>query len=235
MLHKDIARRNRKIKDYKGKTLTNATVTYKIDGVRAVWNEEAQEWESRARKPLYNLPLPPARNQEGQEFEVYLGDFKSSIQAARTQTGGTPVNWADMYTLMPSVDKRLFVGEFPLLDVEQVGVMMKEALAKGYEGLVIYALQGTFKVKEVLTFDTFVRGMIEGKGKNAGMMGAIETDMGKIGTGFTDAMRKDMWARQDELIGTVIEVQAMEVTEEKKLRHPRFSRERPDKNTGDVL
>ncbi len=35
-------------------------VTLKIDGVRAIWNEE-QGWLSRANKPLYNMSAVAAR------------------------------------------------------------------------------------------------------------------------------------------------------------------------------
>jgi ATP-dependent DNA ligase len=51
--------------------------------------------------------------------------------------------------------------------------------------------------------------------------------MGKVGTGFSDAMRKEDW---NSRIGEFIEVECMQLTPDGKFRHPRFLKRRWDKN-----
>ena len=69
--------------------------------------------------------------------------------------------------------------------------------------------------------------MVEGTGKYVGMLGAFVTPMGRVGTGLTDAQRVEFFG--DHMIGQTIEVEAMEVTGDGKLRHARFLRHRFDK------
>jgi len=59
-------------------------------------------------------------------------------------------------------------------------------------------------------------------------MGALMTDMGKVGTGFTDMERQEWWIKRNSRVGTVIEVECMQLTPDGLFRHPRFVRWRPD-------
>ena len=66
-------------------------------------------------------------------------------------------------------------------------------------------------------------GFAEGTGKASGMCGAIQckgTIDGQeivvdVGTGLDDATRIDIWSRQEELIGTIVEVKFNEVIKAK--------------------
>lgn len=49
-------------------------------------------------------------------------------------------------------------------------------------------------------------------------------------TGISDSMRKEFTENQDEYVGSVMEIKAMELTEDGKYRHPNFVRLHPDKN-----
>ena len=55
-------------------------------------------------------------------------------------------------------------------------------------------------------------------------MGALLTDHGKVGTGFSDSDREEDWK-----IGDLIEAEYMEITEAGKMRHARFIQRRLDK------
>ena len=245
------------MKVYKGQTLHNCRVSYKIDGVQAILKDG--KWLSRAGKPLYNLPLhtyskelyspDPIYIPEGR-YEVFLGDWSKSVSAVRTvkphkiagqhDDGSTiwiapdKIPFKALYRL-DEVDGRLFAnngydGRFRYTKIDcpiWVETMMKRALRFGYEGLVLTADEGEFKVKPIVTYDVPVIDMIEGKGRNKGRLGALVTDMGNVGTGLTDLDRKIMW--EVSLIGFTIEVECMELTPNGKFRHPRFVRIREDK------
>ncbi len=216
------------MKVYSGQTLTNAFATYKIDGVNAIWN--GSSWLSRNSKPLYNLP-DPVDNMT--VVEVYTGTFKSTITAVRTQSGMNTVQQSHMYQLKPYVDARLVVHPNKLRTITQasVTVLMDQAVELGYEGLVLYSDQGVFKVKQIVTYESTIREVVAGKGKFTSMMGALVTDVCKVGTGFTNEERQYFWDNRVSLIGTVIEISAMEVTESGSLRMPRYFRERFDKSS----
>jgi ATP-dependent DNA ligase len=99
-------------------------------------------------------------------------------------------------------------------------------VSQGYEGLVLRQGDRWLKVKPKETYDVLVTGIVEGTGKYAGKLGALITDMGKVGTGFTDKDREDLFTLP---INTIIEVECMELTPKGKFRHPRFIRVRYDK------
>jgi ATP-dependent DNA ligase len=66
-------------------------------------------------------------------------------------------------------------------------------------------------------------------------MGALQTAMGKVGTGFTDEDREHFWdldwnRNPDGTFKPVmIEVSCMQLTPDGKFRHPAFERIRYDK------
>ncbi|MEE8597957.1 MAG: hypothetical protein V3S69_00265 [Dehalococcoidales bacterium] len=86
-------------------------------------------------------------------------------------------------------------------------------------------------IKPSETHDVLVTDVIEGTGKYVGMMGALMTPMGKVGTGFTDADRKWFWDTRivNKDLPLLIEVECMSVTKNGKFRHARFKRIRWDK------
>ena len=122
--------------------------------------------------------------------------------------------------------------------------MNKQALAEGYEGLMIKPIKEIYKckrshawlkVKPFIEVTLSVVDVEEGTGKNKGMLGALVVegeDDGKffhlnVGSGLTDDMRKDVWAVKDSVIGQLVEVRADAVTISQdnsaySLRFPRF-------------
>jgi DNA ligase-1 len=79
--------------------------------------------------------------------------------------------------------------------------------------------------------------MIEGKGKDAGTMGALKVKLQKnasiefkIGTGFTAKMRKTFWNKKNTYIGNVVTFGYKGLTAKGIPRHPAFMRLRSNKN-----
>lgn len=99
----------------------------------------------------------------------------------------------------------------------------------------------SIKDKDVLSVDLKVEGLVEGKGKFVGMLGAYEcTYKGKfqlVGGGkLTDKQRKAIWDSPgiaDGGIGSIIEVHALGESTNGLLREPRYARTRFDKVEGE--
>lgn len=95
------------------------------------------------------------------------------------------------------------VAQFRLADSAALQAQLKRTVANGGEGLMLHRAQAHWqpgrsadlrKLKLVPDEDAKVVGLMDGKGKHAGRMGALllETPDGKrfaLGTGFTDAQR----------------------------------------------
>ena len=76
------------------------------------------------------------------------------------------------------------------------------------------------KVKKFYTLDLQVIGYEEGSGRLSGNLGSLVVDFKgnnvKVGSGFDDNTRKELWNMRDELIGRVIEIKYKEVSKDKK-------------------
>ena len=121
----------------------------------------------------------------------------------------------------------------------------KAAVTAGYEGIMIKDPNGKWegkrstawlKQKPFIEVSLEIVAVEEGTGRNQGRLGAVicsGMDDGKriqvnVGSGFTDADRKEYWLAQESLMGQVIEVRADAVSQNQdgtySLRFPRFMR-----------
>lgn len=198
--------------------------TRKIDGVRARLTPLGAY--SRSNKPLYNLGMHLPKEGE-RTVEVFMGSWEETITAVRTHFGADVPEF-NIYDLDP-IDKRLDLGRFRNPDALVIEGELERALDEGYEGLVLRQGATWLKVKAVETYDVTMTGFIEGKGQHAGRLGAILTNMGKVGTGFSHQDRDTIWKDKQDLLGRTVEVLCMELTAAGRFRHPRFVRLRPDK------
>ena len=127
---------------------------------------------------------------------------------------------------------------------EKFSEMNKEALEKGFEGLMIKPSNNYYeckrshawlKIKPFIEVTLKVIDIQEGTGKHEGKLGAFSVegeDDGKffslsVGSGLTDEQRDMYWADKDKLIGRLIEVRADAITKSIEgdhfsLRFPRF-------------
>jgi DNA ligase-1 len=145
---------------------------------------------------------------------------------------------------------RLQLVDTVLLDLdtdkgqESFKAMNKQALAEGYEGLMIKPVNADYKckrshawlkIKPFIEVTLKVVALEEGTGKNKGGLGALVVegeDDGKffklnVGSGLTDDNREQIWANQDNVVGQLVEIRADAVTISQdnhafSLRFPRF-------------
>ena len=122
--------------------------------------------------------------------------------------------------------------------------MNKEALEKGFEGLMIKPNDNYYeckrshawlKIKPFIEVTLKIIDIQEGTGKHSGKLGAFHVegdDDGKffslsVGSGLTDEEREKFWVSKDKLIGRLVEIRADAITqsiegEHYSLRFPRF-------------
>ena len=138
-----------------------------------------------------------------------------------------------------AVDLDSYVGQ---LQFKQYN---KEALERGFEGIMIKDPEASYECKRSVSWlkqkpfcevSLTVVSVEEGTGKNVGKMGAMVMegeDDGKfisvsVGGGYSDAQREEIWASKDSVIGQVGEVRAdaltlnQDSTDVYSLRFPRF-------------
>lgn len=139
------------------------------------------------------------------------------------------------------VDLDTYVGE---LEFKQYN---KDAIEAGYEGIMIKDIDAPYeakrsaswlKMKPFIEVSLTVTAVEEGTGRNEGKLGAFiceGQDDGlqiqvNVGSGFSDAQRKDFWDSKDTLLGQIVEVRADAATRNQdsediySLRFPRFLR-----------
>lgn len=141
----------------------------------------------------------------------------------------------------------LYQGE----DTEMILKYLDEAIADKQEGIMInltlapYEFKRTnylLKVKKMSTLDLEIVGFEEGTGRLAGTLGAIlvrykNGNIVKVGSGFSDRLRTEIWSNRDEWLGNICEIQYFEETTNadggESLRFPVFKDYRPDKTEAD--
>ena len=212
-------------------------VSRKVDGVQLVVRNG--KYTSRAGKPLYNLP----KGLRDGTYEIFVTDWNTTMSRVRaSKSKRERVKRFDVYQLTPRMDSRLelaLVAEAPTKLLVQ---MFNEQRKLGHEGLVLWPkdlapLPGKrkapepMKMKPIETYDVRITEVREGKGKHKGRLGAFMTNAGRIGTGFNDRQREQLWRQRKMLLGKICEALAMRRNPSGKLTCPRFVRMRYDKKT----
>jgi len=180
---------------------------------------------------------------------VPLVEFKrgESVMGQRRRTAFLKENFSKIFTdsgcieIVPQkeFDLDVFTDEIEFKDFN------KAMVEQGYEGIMIKDPNGKWegkrstawlKQKPFLEVSLAVVAVEEGTGRNEGRLGALiceGEDDGKtisvnVGSGLTDAQRKEFWADTEALIGQVVEVRADAITQNQdgtySLRFPRFMR-----------
>ena len=209
-------------------------ITLKIDGARMLRDSQGNP-VSRAGKPLYNLSLI---SKDITDAEIYNENWETSMSLVRTKNNGSPVDPSCVYSLDP-LDPRLDYGPLNNPTAYEIYLILRGVLAQGYEGLILRQGNKWLKVKPKDTADVYITGFQAGTKKNLGKMGALLTNYGKVGTGFTD-LNREWWQMMYDLHGLtwltsqLIEVEYMEMTSGNKFRHPRFKCIRDDKTEESV-
>lgn len=224
----------------------NCTVEEKYDGVRCRLTADGAFFRSgkRCESVQHLLDIVQLQGDEYIEGEL-LVEGKKFAEAAgivrRKETQPEIVirvftvtfdrNIADILTIPTSIFK--CIQEVEVDTREQADKIYQEHVDRGCEG-VVYKCNGEWmKRKPVPTVDIYCTDVVEGTGKYVGMMGAIYVDFNgvevKVGTGFNDAQRKQFWNNPDDIVGQLVEIKYMNVTESGSLRQPVFIGIRDDK------
>jgi DNA ligase-1 len=141
----------------------------------------------------------------------------------------------------------LYIGS----DTSKVLELLEEAIAKNEEGVMINICDALYefgrtwnlmKVKKMNTLDLEVVDYEEGSGRLAGTLGAIHVrykdgNVVRVGSGFSDILRSQIWANKNKYLYSICEIQYFEETTNAdggiSLRFPVFKDFRPDKLTPD--
>jgi len=139
--------------------------------------------------------------------------------------------------------KPLYIGIF---DEEIINRLSEEACELEEEGIMVqladasYQLKRTMDILKVKIFesaDLRVVDSYEGEGQNAGKLGGLIVDYRgfnvRVGGGYTQEEREEMWTNVDEMIGQIIEVKYFKESQDQygnlSLRFPVFKTIREDK------
>ena len=136
-------------------------------------------------------------------------------------------------------------------DTSMITKFLDEAIADDQEGVMInicdapYEFKRTtnlLKVKKMQTMDLQIVGFEEGSGKYANTLGAIlvrykNGNVVKVGSGFTDWLRSEVWNNRSKYLDVICEIQYFEETTNQdggeSLRFPIFKDFRYDKVEAD--
>lgn len=98
------------------------------------------------------------------------------------------------------------------------------------------------KLKQGVSFDLLVTAVEEGTGKYKNHVGKLicrdrNGKTIKVGSGLTDRQRSDWWSLFgfDEIIGKIVQIDAMAISSKGILREPRFKGIRTDKQEADII
>lgn len=135
-------------------------------------------------------------------------------------------------------------------DIETRRVAWQECLAARGEGLVfrnqadLYGTGAIGRVKRTFTVDYVVMDVLPGEGKHKGRMGAVVCGLFegrelvqkvRVGGGWSDQQRHEIWRRPGSYIGRVLEVRGWQVFDSGAVRHPSAVRFRDDKSPTDCV
>lgn len=150
------------------------------------------------------------------------------------------------YPHLHLVEQRHITNEKALLDMAESiwaaggeGVVARPEFAGYYPGK---RNQYMVKLKQGVSFDLKVVGVEEGTGKYKGCTGKLicQDRNGKnikVGSGLTDDQRKTWWSPYgyDEIVGKIVQIDAMAISTKGVLREPRFKGIRYDKTEVDII
>lgn len=136
-------------------------------------------------------------------------------------------------------------------DTSKILELLEEAIANQEEGVMINICDAVYefgrtwnlmKVKKMNTLDLQIVDFEEGSGRLAGTLGAIHVrykngNIVRVGSGFSDILRSQIWADKEKYLYSICEIQYFEETTNAddgiSLRFPVFKDFRPDKLTPD--
>ena len=169
-----------------------------------------------------------------------------------------PLSWSarrKALELIFNKDTYVYFELLPVLyqgtDTSKITELLDAEIARKQEGVMINICDAKYdfkrtnsllKVKKMNTLDLQIIGFEEGSGRLTGTLGAIlvrdkEGNVVKVGSGFTDGLREEIWKNQGKYLDTICEISYFEETTNadggKSLRFPIFKDFRTDKLEAD--
>jgi DNA ligase-1 len=130
-----------------------------------------------------------------------------------------------------------------LANTKEIMALHNTIVQAGYEGAMVKTMDSSYqfgrsydvmKVKEFHDVDLPIIGLEEGTGRHEGRLGAVKINFNgvivKVGSGFSDEEREQVWDDQYNFLGRMIEVRYQEVTPDGSLRFPTFVCFRTDRD-----
>lgn len=177
----------------------------------------------------------------GADFYDSVGDIRSSEPAtdARLWLLDLPDDvgtYSERRELMENFDFTPTVKLVPSYIGLNPNDAFRRFVSQGFEGAMVKDTEATYqqgkrsnawlKVKAVDSEDCAIVSVHEGKGRLAGTMGYVVVEHGnrlvRVGGGFTDEQRAEIWAKRDTVIGSFLEVTFQSKTPDGSMRHPRI-------------
>lgn len=125
---------------------------------------------------------------------------------------------------------------------EELAKIRDQFISQGYEGGMLKRADAPYewkrglavlKLKKMDTVDCRITDSFEGKGRHKGRLGGVIVEVDgvqtKVGSGFSDGQRDELWLKRNELPNKMVEVQFQNKTRDGSLRFPVFIKFRPDK------
>jgi DNA ligase-1 len=137
---------------------------------------------------------------------------------------------AESESLFANIPSTTYFELLPFLyhgkDTSKILELLDEAIASQEEGVMIniwdapYEFKRTnnlLKVKKMNTLDLEIVGFEEGSGRLSGTLGAIlvrykKGNVVKVGSGFSDSLRDEIWNDRNKWLGAIVEIQYFEET-----------------------
>ena len=177
------------------------------------------------------------------DFKRQSCDLTYSLRRAYMDKMFYDLNFLMYFETLPM----LYAGS----DTSMITEILEEEVAKGEEGIMINIMDAPYefkrtnnllKVKKMQTIDLEIIGFEEGSGRLADTLGAIlvrykNGNIVKVGSGFSDDLREQIWNHQMHYSGKIVEIQYFEETTNadggESLRFPIFKDFRFDKTEAD--
>jgi DNA ligase-1 len=214
------------------------------------------DYKNHDSKNAYKQAMKITRA-DGEKHGVKMLVFDAmSAEEFRSQT--STHTWAERRALAENIFSCINPEYFELLpilyrgtDTSKIAELLNSEIARGQEGVMInicdapYEFKRTnslLKVKKMNTLDLQIIGFEEGSGRLAGTLGAIlvrykDGNIVKVGSGFTDWLREEIWKNQGKYLDRICEIQYFEETTNAdggiSLRFPIFKDFRTDKLEAD--
>jgi DNA ligase-1 len=135
-----------------------------------------------------------------------------------------------------------FISHHKKYSYDAISEYYERMIKAGYEGIVICSSNSLYEDKRSwnwmkwvpkLTIDLRCINFLEGTGKNKGKLGAIVVENKgvkiRVGTGFSDFGRQEIWDNPSKYLNKTAEIEYKEISKNGALRMPRFKCWRWDK------